>query len=382
MSSRNLPEREAPHPSKNWDQAINVPETASELRAEFEAHIWNHADDVFQKSFDEAIPLNPSEYQFLERIVGSIRDGADDSAIAALLRAAFTVEAELLPRLLQLVGLTRNKILQDLKAWASTRDVRPRIPADAIDLPRRDAAWDLAGPYLVTAVRRTLTPLAPYPDVRGVFQALNVATWPGYIRQERAKRQGHEAEGRIARLLLHLDIPFEPKGKAANPLGGDVRIGEISFDIVSPSLNAPYMVVKSTVQTANIGQFGESKTALEIEEARTMLEARFRTSRPVLLAFLDGVGFRSNSAGLDGALRRADEFAQFRSIWKAAAIAAAGVNGHITIGLPADDSARHSAFLGRWQRSVTAVPLTRDFRAQQRQGLLVEAGEAFIRRDS
>lgn len=166
-------------------------------------------------------------------------------------------------------------------------------------------------------------------------EALNQATWPGYVRQERAKRSGHEAEGRMAQLLLATRFPFQPEEKADNPLCRDAQIGGISFDLVVPSVEAPALVFKATVHTSNIGQYGESKDHLEVDEAKRWLDETYAPEdRPKLVALIDGVGFESNRAGLDGVLEKADEFCQFRTIWKIVAMASTALGKPVKIFLP------------------------------------------------
>ena len=74
---------------------------------------------------------------------------------------------------------------------------------------------------------------------------LSQATYPGYIRQERAKRQGHMGEQRLAELLHALGVPFEPKEKLKQPLSPDVKIWDVSFDLVVPNSKAPKVLVQS-----------------------------------------------------------------------------------------------------------------------------------------
>ena len=65
------------------------------------------------------------------------------------------------------------------------------------------------------------------------------------------------------------------------------------------ALLSKLVCVKSTVHTSNIGQYGESKDALEMTEAKNMIQQRFhRKTAPILLAFVDGVGFETNRDGL------------------------------------------------------------------------------------
>jgi hypothetical protein len=279
--------------------------------------------------------------------------------------------------LLQLTGLTRTKVLTDLRAAAGASRSTLRIPSSHRGLTGSTAVWAVAGPYLLARARAVLAPIAGEgaTTFAHAAEALNQATWPGYIRQERAKRSGHEAEARVATLLRTLEIPFAPEEKADNPLVPDVIIGGVSFDIVVPDAQHPRIVVKSTVHTSNIGQFGESKDALEMSEAKAWIQTLPAQRRPMLFAFIDGIGFRSNRAGLDGVLTSSDEFCQFKTIWKVAVVAAAATGARLELVLPTDDIAEHQIFLRRWQDQVDlhAVEDT-DSTAE-----LVVAGAAFLR---
>jgi len=96
----------------------------------------------------------------------------------------------------------------------------------------------------------------------------------------------------------------------------------------------PKICVKATVHTSNIGQYGESKDHLEIISGQRVLNKMFAPpKKPKLLALIDGLGFRSNRAGLEGVLDKADEFCQFRTIWKAIVIANYELNHPLDFGL-------------------------------------------------
>lgn len=116
-------------------------------------------------------------------------------------------------------------------------------------------------------------------------------------------------------------------------------------------------------------------TSLEIEEARRWIEGLPPARQPKLLAFIDGVGFRSNSSGLNGVLEKSDEFFQFRTMWKALVVIAAQTGERRQVYLPEDDIDRFSSFIDRYD--------ARDI-VQPREGLrdtvgLIEAGEALVR---
>lgn len=349
-------------------------DTLDHRRAEFAANVWNHADDPFQASFDERPPLAEGEVEAIKKIVEIVLDNPPVQS-AADVAPMLAKDEVLMGHCLQLVGLTRNKILQDLKGATRTGAVRVKVPSSYRLLPASDA-WRYAGPYLT---KKLQTVFLPFADQRSALdagiEALNQATWPGYIRQERAKRSGHEAEFRLAALHLACDIPFEPEEKAHNPLCRDAMINEVSFDLVVPSLKAPNVCVKATVHTANIGQYGESKDHLEVDEARRMLNEGFEAhSRPVLLAFIDGVGFESNRAGLHGVLEKADEFCQFQTIWKAIMISANATGRTFTFVLNERSAQTHADFIARHLGRSKVTDLAK----HDLSGDEIEAGEAFI----
>jgi len=325
-----------------------------ENEREFFQNVWNHASDAFQLSFDEKRPLNKEEQAFLAELGKAIREDLPDNNFAVLLRSHLRKnDGKLLEVILQLTGLTRNKILQDLKAGAGEHRSKLRV-SNHRSVIADDNTWRFAAPYLIHSIRRVLSPIyiETNSGASAALESLNQATWPGYIRQERAKKSGHEAEGRIAILLTKCGIPFEPRQKADNPMCKDAQIHSVSFDIVVPDLSKPALCVKATVHTANIGQYGESKDALEVDEARRMIDREFRKNKPVLLAFIDGVGFESNRAGLVGVLEKADEFCQFRTLWKLVVVAAFGLGLKCKLLLVKKDILAHNAFLTRYAAAI------------------------------
>lgn len=316
---------------------------------EFFANVWDHSNDAFQTEFDARRPLTPAEIGALTILVQSVRSGADDVKLAADIHRVIKNNKQLFGLLLQLVGLTRNKILQDLKAAHST--IRRQLRLTSYDgLSAHAPTWAVAGPYFASRLRRVIEPLAVYEKdglTAASFESLNQATWPGYIRQERAKRSGHEAEYRVAVLLRTCGIPFEPEEKADNPLCRDAQVYDVSFDVVVPSARKPRVCIKSTVHTANIGQYGESKDHLEMDEARRMIDEKFSRDKPILVGFIDGVGFESNRAGLRGVLEKSDEFCQFKTIWKLVVVVAKQLKCGYRLYLPISAIKAHEEFLAR-----------------------------------
>ena len=349
---------------------MSTTDTLNERRDEFAAHVWNHAEDAFQMSFDERPPFGATQFGPIQLIIEQLRNNATDEAIARTVYQAMNADPSLIYPIMQVVGLTRNKILQDLRGSLANTSVS--VPSSADKLHRKIAVWSLAGPYLSRRLRTVLLPLVSIPpdQVYGAVEALNQATWPGWIRQERAKRQGHEAEFRLANLFAALEIPFSPVEKAENPLCRDAQIDGISYDLVVPHENAPLLCFKATVHTANIGQYGESKDALEVAQAKSSLQ--HISPQTVLMALIDGVGFRSNRDGLDGVLKGADEFCQFTTIWKAGVVAAHSLNLRLALALP--NPGRHEKFLRRYDYAVEVVS---DGLADPE---AIQAGEARIKR--
>ena len=313
-------------------------------RQEFWNNVWDHTRDPFQVQFDDRRSLSHNEITVLRAVVEATHRTNDDQLADTLRSLIRDHDPQMIELFLQIAGLTRNKILTDLKAISTPLGLRLRGTSSHLTLVDYDDTWSIAGPYLAGRIRKVLALLPTEP-----LEALNQATYPGYIRQERAKRQGHEAEYRLAIVLLEAGIKFVPESKAENPLSSDAQLNGVSFDLVIPDLERPLVCTKATVHTANIGQFGESKDALEIAEARDMIDSHFQPgNKPILLALIDGVGFTSNRAGLEGVLSGADEFCQFRTIWKAVVICASLLGEDIPIELPESSRQKHSGFLRKY----------------------------------
>jgi hypothetical protein len=317
-------------------------------RQEFFENVWNHSEDDFQITFDERRPLNEEEILLLNQLKRSFKDGKTDAEVSALIGSALKANPKLIEILLQISGMTRNKILQDIKA--SSRASRRALKLSShLRLASHEQTWNHAGPYLSRKLRKVLSPPSNPTIENESFESLNQATWPGYIRQERAKRSGHAAEYAIAILLSQCGIPFSPKEKADNPLCRDAMWNDVSFDIMIPNDSTPDICIKSTVHTANIGQYGESKDHLEIDEAKKMIASLPEDSkRPLLVGFIDGVGFESNPSGLNGVISGSDEFCQFNTLWKLVIMAAFRLKTPCKIHLPDDVKEKQRDFLSRY----------------------------------
>lgn len=340
-------------------------------RIEFEKHIWNHADDAFQQSFDLKAPLSDEHLKNLGLILEAISEGNDDSSISDLIAAQLGQDPDFLYPLLQVAGLTRNKPKSDLTAPLAAEGIK--VPTKIELFVKRPQVWALAGPYLVKRLKTVLSSLVGVPDevLAGVFEAMSQATWPGYVRQERAKKSGGYAEQRIAIMLRQLRLPFQPEQKALDGLTSDAHFAGESFDLVIPNERAPRICIICMAHSSNIGQYGESKA----DDARRAMEALAATADPpMLLVFADGVGFYSNSAGLDTILGHADEFFQFETLWKCAVVAAYTLGIELEIVLP--DESEHQAFLNTYSAAVRLADSADDSPGW------VEAGEALVRRVS
>ena len=348
---------------------MNKPDALDTRLREFNAHVWDHNEDAFQQSFDLRAPLEQDQIAALSNIHELLGQGRTDEELAQVLRRQLLADKGLVFIILQLVGLTREKLKTDVRPVLQSHGVG--TPADVSTFASRPSVWDLAGPYLAKRIRGVFTPLLGLDreELSSALESINQATWPGYIRQERAKRSGGEAEQRLAILFRQLDIPHAPEGKADNGLTKDATIAGESFDLVVPNEDQPKFCILAMVHAANIGQYGESKAgdAAKAKEALGGL-----SYQPLLGVLADGVGFNSNAAGLAGLLTEADEVFQFQTLWKAAVVAAHVTNTRLMLVLP--DAAEHSAFLARYASQVTLLP-----QADNSPGW-VPAGEGVLRR--
>jgi len=345
------------------------PESLADRLEEFDANIWNHTADAFQQQFDTATDIPDEIVEALTELIGVIASGGDEEDLAeAIDDAQGDLGEDFFAKLMQLVGLTRDKLKTDVKALGIDAGLDETAPSSWKVLPRKRLHWPLA---LRELARRFLAVFGPAADVpkedwEGIVETVNRATWPGWIRQERAKRSGHQAEARLARICREVGVPFAPAEKAEQDIAPDVEIAGNSFDLVFPDDSKPGACVISTVHSANIGQYGESKDARDIAAAKEALANL--NPPPTLIALADGLGFHSNRAGLEGVLTTADEFCQFRTIWKAVVVGAdcAGV----TLGLWLPDPKAFGGFLGRYSGAVKLL--------KKRPDDEVEAGDGFF----
>ena len=342
-------------------------------RGEFDSHVWDHTRDDFLASFREPRALAADEKAVLLDILHILRDNEEQDACDKLYRllAGQNPKNSIMPRILQLVGSTRNRILTDLRATLSGADLS--VPPSPQDLHRKPDLLRRGEQYVAAEMRRVFATVLrkdrEFDDevLYAVFETLNQATWPGFKRQERAKLMGHYAEFRIASLLADLKIGFAPVTKLENRPSPDVQFREVSYDIVIPDAQTPQICIKATTHTSNIGQYGESKDSLELTHAKSSLDAMDPGHRPILVSFVDGVGLHSNRRGLAAMLDAADEFFQFASMWKLPVMAASRLGLEARLWLP--DAEAHAPFLERYSAVV---------RMQDSAVGLTEAGEGAV----
>ncbi|MCL6536136.1 MAG: hypothetical protein K6U77_08695 [Armatimonadetes bacterium] len=292
-------------------------------REEFFRYVWDHTADPFVIGYEARAPLTDKELEWLRQVYQYCRADVEN-ATPNLKELLVSNGASLTALLLQVSGLTRNKVVSDLKASLG-KDSAPKSY-------KQLHKFDSGVRYLVRRLKRVFEPLyrsgieSDADTLRGVLEALSQATYPGYIRQERAKRQGHMGEQRLAELLHALGVPFEPEEKLEQPISRDVVIWDVSFDLVVPDSNDPRVLVQSMIQSANIGMFGQSKSD-EVKKAMEAIRQNCPNAPPpFLVALVDGVGFESNAEGLKTVLTTADEFVQFKTLWKFAIVVAHAVN--------------------------------------------------------
>ena len=119
-----------------------MPESLEQKTAEFEQHLWDHTTDPFQMAFDRRAPFTGEEAAFLSDIVAMICERQNDTAMSNFIRERVRAESELIHPVLQVAGLTRNKMLVDLKAGTRGGDVRISGRCQAAPGERRGVGSD------------------------------------------------------------------------------------------------------------------------------------------------------------------------------------------------------------------------------------------------
>lgn len=323
---------------------------------EFFSHVWDHTDDTFLNRFAQPKGLSNDEKSTLKEIICILCNKDDKTAcneIHEILKSQ-DPKNSIIPIILRLVGSTRSKILTDLRAMMANQSVK--IPARPELLSKHPHLLPRVEKYLTDRLRRVFAEVIKADckvdddTLFMILDTMNNATWGGWIRQERAKRGGHYAERILAGALSDLGIPFQPVEKLEPSPKSDVTIDGISYDLVIPDTENPQMCFKCTVHTSNIGQYGESKDYLEIAQASKSIRESTRTEKPILIALIDGVGFGSNKRGLRNVLSHANEFVQFKTMWKVAVLYASRNAKVVELCIP--DANEHAGFLERYRNHV------------------------------
>jgi hypothetical protein len=130
-------------------------------RAEFFQNVWNHSEDPFQMQFDARRPLTKDELALLKNALSAVDATSSDVELGQKIFKLVNGTPENLALLLQLCGLTRNKIITDLKAVAASKKNLIGFPANYKALASSQTGWTLAGPYLALKLRRVFSPLTP-----------------------------------------------------------------------------------------------------------------------------------------------------------------------------------------------------------------------------
>lgn len=332
----------------------------------FFKYVWDHTSDSFYASFDTPPKRRESLLSKAVVLVEQI-DLPEDELISLLTKLVDDdgrPDIEFLAYVIQIAGYTRSKIVSDLNA----KKLGEKLSSFEYLISKRGKfqphpSWKEAVAMLILRLRKILKHLAT-DDIRDRLRALDLATYPGYIRQERAKYIGHYAEKLLAEVLDHLGIPFIPKEKKENPLYGDVVLGGESFDLIIPDDKEPIIAVKSTIHTSNTGQYGESKDKLEIEKAHNVLKNLGKNlgKEIILVALADGIGYKSNKEALEGLFMYADEVVQFATLWKIPTMAVNKLGlGRLAIefyGAATEQVKDFEEFLNKWEAKVIANSTT------------------------
>ena len=301
---------------------------------EFNKYVWDHTKDQFLLNFDEP---NVIAQKYIDTLSSLVKKTNSNDEFLEGLKSAIDNDEDFLNLVIQLSGLTRNKIITDMKSMNVKFNLSPNNVTKN---------WNIVGEYIGTRFNRIIRPLIN-GDFQKALESLNYATWPGYIRQQKAKLMGHEAERRIAILLDNLGIKFDPQIKTTQPMSGDINFHGASVDLAVPSRNNPKVVIISTVHTSNIGQYGESKDKSEAVALREIID-KLEGVKPLLVLMIDGVGLHSNIAGLKGSLDACDEFVQFETLWKLPVILKKVMpenTSDFNLYLPSDDRVYFEPFL-------------------------------------
>ena len=152
------------------------------------------------------------------------------------------------------------------------------------------------------------------------------------LRQAYAKRRGHGAEKALATVIDDLGCKIWPEDKLENPMGGDVRLDNTTFernqkpkaknttsyDIVIPRSGKAKICIISLIHTSNPGQYGKEKIG---NTRKTMnLIKKYNQSHEEekikLCALTDGSGFSMSKGNVTTLVENVDDIIQLKTLYK------------------------------------------------------------------
>lgn len=122
--------------------------------AEFEEFVWIHTADAFQQQFDTATDIPAAVLVAIEHLLSRVDSGDDEEALAKEIQALYEeLGSSLFDKLIQLVGLTRNKLVTDVDALGRAAGSSETPPRTYEAIPRKAEHWSLAAHELASRFR-------------------------------------------------------------------------------------------------------------------------------------------------------------------------------------------------------------------------------------
>jgi len=319
--------------------------------AEFDKYVWIHTQDPFQNKFDTHEKLPDSIAERMARLF-SAPTRSNRSKLRKTIGIELVQDMDLFEPMCQLVGLTLSKVKGDIKANAMLCEPVPKVKTPTT-LIKTDIGQSIISDYFAEKIENIYIykEFYSFEDIQTVYSATN----PSFVRQKRAKLMGHEIERRLAFAFHAASVPFEPIRKVEKLGSSDVTVDGYSYDLVSPSVKNALLRILCMVHNANVGQYGEDKLRSSAVDAKKSIKNKLNTT---LLTLIDGLGCKSNRAGLAAVLENSDEFCQLRTLWKAVAIGAKKSNIKVRVLLPENQISDFAAFADRWSISLDSISET------------------------
>ena len=231
------------------------------LKKMFFDNVFDHTQSSIRAQFSSPTSVDDVLVGIIEELLNCIStDGWDkvdlqygvwylDIAFDELRKRDSDLLLRCFEKMIQLIGSTRSKIITDRKAsrefqipgkysslvnsrnWDKYADAR-----NAVFEIFSSIFYEMVGPMYQQSLEEGMNLTLA---IRNVLDAVNIATWQSYTRQEQAKRSGHSAEQDVARFLASLGVGFEPIELLTNPMCGDPTYMGESFDILIPNSEQP-----------------------------------------------------------------------------------------------------------------------------------------------